>query len=135
MRLSNLFYYTYWFKVPVIATGAVYWTMLLVLIGLVALGLAASAARKVFEEKSLGKLAQKINNFGVAMGLSGLVLFFFRQQSAPVLGWRIWFLVWGVFSIIWVVKILLYYFKRVPQIKSEQSERREKEKYLPQAKS
>ncbi|MEK7625459.1 MAG: hypothetical protein AAB467_03875 [Patescibacteria group bacterium] len=134
MSITNLFYYTYWFKVPVIATGFVYWTMLLILIGLLALGLAASLARKSFEEKSFGKLAQKINNLGVGMGLSGLVLFFFRQQSAPVLGWRIWFLVWGVSLIIWLAMIIRYYVKRVPAIKAEQSARHEKEKYLPSGK-
>ena len=134
MNLKNLLYYSYWFKVPVIATGFVYWVMLLVLIGLVALGVAASVARKAFEEKSLGNLAQKINNLGVAMGLSGLVLFFFRQQSAPILGWRIWFLVWVVVLVIWIAMILRYYFKRVPQIRAEHAERQQKEKYLPQAK-
>ncbi len=135
MSIKNLFYFTYWFKVPVIATGFVYWAMLLVLIGLLAFGVAASVARKAFEERSLGNLAQKINNLGVAMGLSGLVLFFFRQQSAPVLGWRIWFLVWGISLAIWVTKILRYYFKRVPQIRAENAERQQKEKYLPQAKN
>ena len=134
MSLKNLFYYTYWFKVPVIATRSVFWVMLSVLLGLLALGLVAIGARGYLEKKGLGNFSRKVSSFGISMGISGLVLFFFRQQSAPVLGWRIWFLVWGVSLIIWAAVILQYYFKRVPAIKAEQSARQEKEKYLPSGK-
>ncbi len=132
MSLKNLFYFSYWFKVPVIATGFVFWMMLAVMLGLIVLGIAVVVARNVFEKKSLGNFSRKISSFGVSMGLTGLVLFFFRQQSAPVLGWRIWFLIWGAAFVIWVAMILRYFFKRVPQIKAENAERRQKEKYLPQ---
>lgn len=134
MSFANLFYYSYWFKVPVIATGSVYWTMLVALLGLVAVSIAAAVAGDTLERKSLGNLARKIFNLSLSMGLTGLVLFFFRQESAPLLGWRIWFLVWGVVLVIWTAMILRYFFLRVPQIRAENSERQQKEKYLPQAK-
>lgn len=112
----------------------VFWTMLVILFALVALGIAAAVGKKFFEERALGSLSQKVSNFGVSMGLSGLALFFFRQQSVPVLGWRIWFLVWLLSLVIWAARILRYYFNRVPQIRAEKVARQEKEKYFPQAK-
>jgi phosphotransferase system glucose/maltose/N-acetylglucosamine-specific IIC component len=131
MRLANLFYSTYWFKQPVVATKSAYFIWLIGLLAVFAVGLgaliASSAAKSNLNKTILRKFGDLFSN----MGIAGLLLFFCRQQSIPLFGLRIWFLVWGIVFAIWLGFVLKYLFKRVPAIKLEQEEKARKEKYLP----
>jgi hypothetical protein len=134
MSIRNLLYLSYWFKQPVIATRSVYLVWLFGLLVMVAVGIACYVWRRYAATKILNGVLEKIGNLASTMGITGLVFFFFRQQSVPFLGWRFWFLLWGIIVIAWAGRIIKYIVKRVPEIKAEQEAKARKEKYLPAAK-
>lgn len=134
MSIRNFFYSSYWFSQPVIANRWVFWVWLLMLLAILAGGVAALIVKKSTEEKVMARIWQRVGNLGISMGLAGLLFFFFRQQSAYFLGWRFWFLGWAIVLAAWGASILKYYLKRVPEIRVEQAARLQKEKYLPQSK-
>ncbi|MFA6105400.1 MAG: hypothetical protein WC725_02250 [Patescibacteria group bacterium] len=131
MKFSNLFYSTYWFKQPVIAVRNVYYFWLVSLIVLAGVGLGCLIAEKFVKNGVNKKILDKFGDLFSSMGIAGLVLFFFRQQSVPLLGYRVWFLAWGVVFVIWLGVILKYVILRVPKVKAEQAEKARIEKYLP----
>jgi len=64
----------------------------------------------------------------------GLVWMFFRQERVMFLSLRFWLLLWvGVF-VWWVLSIVKYVTKRVPEIKTEEERLARIEKYLPKSK-
>ena len=134
MNFKNLFYSTYWFKQPVIATRGVYYAMLGVLLGMFVIGVLGRYLSSKTEDTIKKKLLFSSGEMFAWLGSAGLILFFFRQQSVPLLGWRIWFLFWAIILAAWSAKILRYALKRAPAIKSEQAEKAILKKYLPEAK-
>jgi hypothetical protein len=107
------------------------------LIGLLVIagaGLGALIAA-AFAKSNLNKtILKKVGDLFSYLGIIGLVFFFFRQQSIPVFGLRIWFLFWAIAFASWFAVIMKYVLKRVPEIKAEQAEKARKEKYLPTGK-
>ena len=134
MKFSNLFYSTYWFSQPVIASRNVYLFWLVSLIVLSGTGFACLIAEKFTQKGINKKILDKFGDLFTSMGISGLILFFFRQQSVPLLGYRFWFLGWAIIFVIWLALILKYLILRVPEVRVEQAEKARKEKYLPGAK-
>lgn len=134
MSFANLFYSSYWLKQPVIASRSIYYIWLGGLLVLVAAGLASLISERFIQSSVNKKILSKFGDLLSSMGIAGLILFFFRQQSVPLLGLRFWFLFWVVIFAIWLAKILKYIILRVPEIKIEQTEKARKEKYLPEAK-
>lgn len=131
MKFTNLFYSSYWLNQPVIATKSVYFVWLIGLLVVFAGGLAALIAAS-FTKTNLNKtILKKFGDLFTNMGIAGLFFFFCRQQSVPLFGLRIWFLIWAVVFAVWLGFVLKYLLKRVPAIKTEQEEKAKKEKYLP----
>ena len=131
MKFTNLFYSSYWFSQPVIATRNVYLFWLISLIVLTGAGLGCLIAEKFTEKGVNKKIFNKFGDLFSSLGIAGLILFFFRQQSVPLLGNRIWFLVWGIVFLVWLGVVLKYIFLRVPQVRIEQEKKAKLEKYLP----
>lgn len=131
MSLRNFLYGSYWFLQPDPAKGRVIAFYVVILLVLVLAGIVAMIVRQREKIKSVRLLYQRVGAFGFTMGLSGLLLFWFRQKEVFFLGWRLWYALWLVIALIWLYRLLHYAFKRIPVIKAEHEERALKEKYLP----
>lgn len=130
LDFRNFFYFSYWTSQPRTIYGWGFWFWLGFFLLLLAAGVGGYVYAAYFKPK-VPVLWQKIGRFGVSMGLSGLILFFFREEHVILLGWRVWFLFWGIIFVAWFAKIMCYASKRVPAIQRENFEREEKQKYLP----
>lgn len=131
MNFSNFLKSEYWFSQPSPAVKEVYWVWVGGLLILVAIGIFSLVAKMYLKDKTLNTFLDKLSSLGLTTGILGLIFFFFRQQNVFLLGYRMWFLLWGILFLVWAIKVLKYYFKRIPEIKSEQQERMRKQKYLP----
>ena len=131
MNFSNLFHASYWFKLPVIATKSVYWVWLVGLLVIAAAGLGLLIAGAISKTTINKNLFKKFGDLFSTMGIVGLIFFAFRQQSIPLFGLRIWFLMLLVVGVIWLAVVMKYLLKRVPEIKAQQEAKARKEKYLP----
>lgn len=131
MKLTNLLYWSYWFTQPNLAARGVEKTYLIILFGITLIGGVFLFLKQKQVEKAIANLYGRYGNWGVTMGLTGLVLFFFRQQHVFFLGWRIWFLIWLAVLVVWLLPIVRYHVRRVPEIRQLNKARLAKEKYLP----
>lgn len=137
MNISNLFYFTYWFKQPYPAYGFTLWLwvigfLVLFLAGLVLLFLRVN--EKIKSDKINSEVMRRFGNLALFMGLWGFIWLFFRQERVAFLAWRFWLLLWGVVFVFWSYKIIFYIVKRVPKIKEDYLKREIKNKYLPKSK-
>lgn len=134
MGIGNLFYWTYWFNQPYIARGWVMWVWVGGFLGLVIAGIVLRILSQIKKDHLIQTVLQRFSNIGFTMGIFGLVWMFLRQQRVPFLAWRFWLLPWIAIFIWWMVKLIRYSVKRLPEIKKEKEERELKEKYLPKKK-
>ena len=80
------------------------------------------------------KVTLKSSTFAFTLGLIGWVLFFLRQARVYFFSRRFFFLFWLIATIIWLVYLLKYIFKKAPAQRQTLTERQEFEKYLPKKK-
>lgn len=75
--------------------------------------------------------------FGLLLfiGISGLVMVFFRWQSIPYIGSRFALLVVALISLVWLLQILIYRFVSLPKQFRLKLEKEKLKKYLPREKS
>lgn len=133
MNVKNLFYYSYWFSQPNLASKGVELLYLVILLAMVLGGIVALIVRRQTVMPAMQNLLNRYASCGITMGLAGLLLFYFRQQHVFFLGWRFWFLLWFVILAIWLYRLISYHVKRIPFIKAAHAERVAKEKYFPKA--
>lgn len=131
MNLKHFLYGSYWFNQPDPAQGGIVTLYVVILLTLVLVGIIALIVRQREQVNAIRMLLARVGAFGFTMGLTGLLLFWFRQESIFFLGWRLWYLVWFIIMALWLGKLLKYSFKRLPIIKAEHAARMQKEKYLP----
>lgn len=77
------------------------------------------------------KVFSKISNLLLVMGIIGVLLVFFREQRVYGLSMPIFFFLWIVGAVVWLVFLLRFLFKKLPQKRNEIKRRKAKEKYLP----
>lgn len=130
MSLKNLLYTSYWFSQPNLAMGGVEKAYIIILLGLVLLAVAALLIRRRQAINAIRLLLLRAASFGFTMGITGLLLFWFRQQHVFFLGWRIWFGLWAVCAAVWVYRLVSYMVRRLSTIKADYAERQQREKYL-----
>lgn len=131
MHLSNLLTFSYWFNQPFMARGAAFYLLVIVFLVLTLFGLLSKIIR-IYRDKNWQKeWLRRSGNFGLTMGLLGLLWFFFRQTDVFFLAWRFWLLLWLTGSFFWVYRLVWYLIVRVPKIKIESQSRAVQEKYLP----
>ncbi len=134
MSIGNLFYWHYWFSLPRVTWGTTFWLWF----GFFSLFLAAAIVLRIVrnykQDNLIREVLRRYSNIGIGMGLLGLLWFFFRQQSAPILSWRFWLLVWLVGLAYWLYLVIRYHVKRLPEIRKEKEQRTTFNKYLPQRK-
>ncbi|OGH88761.1 MAG: hypothetical protein A3J93_01570 [Candidatus Magasanikbacteria bacterium RIFOXYC2_FULL_42_28] len=131
MSFTNLLTWSYWFTQPFTARGVAFTVLVVLFLFFVLLGLSAKIGRAYKSEKWLNEILRRIGNFGLTMGVLGLIWFFFRQERVTFLSWRFWLLFWIIGVIFWGYKIIWYAIVRVPKIKTESQNRVAQGKYLP----
>ena len=134
MNIRNFFYVSYWFSDPNIVRSTQVGIWVAVFLIFIALGILAVIIRRFTEKKISQNILERFSSFFFANGFGGIFLFIFREQGAPFLDWRIWFLLLAILDIIWLYRLFFYTFKRYPEIKAENKARAQRAEYLPQAK-
>jgi len=81
-------------------------------------------------KKPLARLWHKLNDFFLYLGLTGLLLLFFRQQRIYFLSMPLFMYLWLIWAIIWFYLIYKWIKIRMTNMKQEIQERIEKEKYF-----
>jgi Ca2+/Na+ antiporter len=64
-------------------------------------------------------------------GFLSLLWVVFCQQRAPYVAYRFWLLLIIIITGVWLYRAVRYALQRIPQIKKEQQEKQQREKYLP----
>lgn len=77
------------------------------------------------------KLLFKIECLLLTMGFSGLAWTFFAYEALPILGSRLWMIVWLIGFVFWVYAILYYALVQMPPRIKGIVEKEKFEKYLP----
>ncbi len=131
MSVFNLLKLDYWFSQPYVAYGNVKWFWVILFLALVLAGLIGKMIQNYQNEQARQALWQRFSNLGLTVGLLGIIWLFFRQERVPFLAWRFWLLILMVAAAVWLTKLIIYAFKRLPEIKAEKQERELKNKYLP----
>ena len=131
MNILHIFHWSYWFSIPAPAIGGVRITLIVIpLIGILA-GIILKILKKVDKDTILKKVYSRFGSVALFFGcLLGLWVFF-RQENTPIFSVRFWPLLIIVTTLWWVYRIVSYLTKRVPEIRKQNAERMEKEKYLP----
>ena len=131
MNFSNLFKMDYWFSQPYSAYGFTFWAFVIFFLVLILLGIVLYILLSSKKDRTGRLVMKRTGNFGMTMGLLGLLWMFFRQESVVFLAWRFWLLLWVLMAVWWLARILEYIVKRIPQIKKEKEARHKMQKYLP----
>lgn len=77
------------------------------------------------------KFWTKLTNWGLLISILIFLLIFFRQEKVGFLSMPIWLLLLSLAALVWLFFIIRYALVKVPKIKQEIKQRKEKEKYLP----
>lgn len=131
--MGNLLKLSYWFN-PLPGPFLVeYLKIVYAFFGfLVICGLVAWYFRgKKKKDKIYWKFWQKVQHACLVLGIIGLALIFFRQQSIYYLSMPFLFIILMGGIIIWAYLIFKYIIKIMPQRKKEQQEAEAKKRYLP----
>lgn len=83
------------------------------------------------EDRHVTATFNRVGRMGVTMGIIGLIIYFFTYQEIPFLGSRFWYLFWGVGCVIWIMSIVHYVKKIIPEERQREVELFERSKYLP----
>jgi len=87
------------------------------------------------QSKTRQKVWGKIRSLLWFLGITGLVLMFFRWQSAPYLGSRFLMLILAGITLLWLAQIIWFKFVELPKEILLKKKKESFEKYLPRAKS
>ena len=119
---------------PAIALNTVYF--LLAVFGLMAIaGIVLKLIQKNKKFDAFAKrLLEKYFVMLTTMGSLGILLTWFRYERAYILSARFLLLVWFAGLVVWLVFVLKYQFKTIPQARADLQKTQEFKKYLPKRK-
>ncbi len=131
--MGSLFSLSFWFdKTPVPLTpGFEKAFFILFVLCLIAGAVVRIIAKRREREQYVAAIFAKVGYLLVTMGILGLIWFFFTFEQIPLLGSRFWFLIWLLGIIAWVLWILRFVYKEVPQLRQRDKDRVERMKYFP----
>ncbi len=137
MTLPSLLTFGYWFRlyplplVPVLAK-----ILLLIMIAILCAGVGITLYARL--AKGLQKQARvAIRSLGIIVlwaGIVGLYLYAMTWQTVPVLGMRVWYIVWFVLFAWLIARATKRFLKDVPAGQAEERARHSYEKWLPKPK-
>jgi hypothetical protein len=134
MNFKHLVQLDYWFGQPFSAQGLTLWFLVGGFLVLIITGLVAKIVAQYQEDKFKKIILKRSGSIGIGMGFLGMVWMFFRQEGIIFLSWRFWLLMW-VLVLGWrLYRVLKYATHRIPDMKTEESNRARIEKYLPKSK-
>lgn len=134
MSVYNLLRLSYWFQQPQSARGAVLFFWVAFFLALVLAGLICKYIRHIKEEREIKEVLRRFGNLGLVMGFLGLLWLFFRQERVAFFAWRFWLSFWLLGFVSWLLALIRYAIKRLPEIKREKLEKEMRAKYLPKRK-
>ncbi|PJE58079.1 MAG: hypothetical protein COU81_02660 [Candidatus Portnoybacteria bacterium CG10_big_fil_rev_8_21_14_0_10_36_7] len=119
---------------PAIALSTIYF-LVAIFGGLLIMALIIKLTKKITHQDSFfKKLLQKYFVMLMTMSLLGLMLTWFRYERVYILSARFLLLVWFLGMAVWLVYILKYQFKVMPQERIKLQKTQEFNKYLPKRK-
>ena len=131
--MNSLFTLSFWFQrippelTPFFEKGFFGLFVLLLIGGAVVRIIANHKQREQYVEAIFGR----IGNMILTMGILGLLWFFFTYEQIPLLGARFWFLIWLASLLAWVAWILIFAYRKVPELRQADHDRKERMKYFP----
>lgn len=131
MNWHNVLLVGYWLRSPAPAEGVVLALSVIFFLALVAIGIVGLLLRIKSTDTLQREIYRRVANWSLTMGVLALLWMFFRQERVVVLNARIWILCWVIGFGYWGARLLRYYVKRVPEIRSLQAARELRNKYLP----
>ncbi len=123
----------YYFNLRPISGNRTLVVLLVFFAVLILIGLAIKLYAKIKNLKKIDrKLIDKYFLFFIVMGLLGILITWFRYESAYLLSARFWLVIWVIGALIWLIKIIRFQFKTVPEAKKMAEQKQQFKKYLPQ---
>lgn len=127
--MSKFFSLTFWFNQhPGVLVP--FWKTTLVVIIFSSLILSISTFIIKKRNNFYANISEKIFNFFTLNFFISLFIFFFNQESIPMLSSRFWYIVWFIIVAIWAIYIIRYALK-IPDKKRKFEKEKEFQKYLP----
>ena len=80
------------------------------------------------------KLWYKLQVWGWSTGLVGMTMFYFREVGALYLSARFWLLLFLLIVVVWLIFILVFWKRQVPDKEEAQKKEQEYDKWLPKQK-
>jgi len=124
--------YNFWFKQPSLTlSGADIWAGY-VFAGLFVLGvLAWLAGRFAVKHKVVAKLFSRIANWGIWIGILGIIWFGFRYQNIPIFSKRLWPGLVGLGGLFWLSYIANYAMFRFGRERTSYDQEVLRSRYIP----
>lgn len=130
--MNQLLSTSFWFDVRPLPFATLY---LWIFIGILAAAIIFGFACVYIRAKKSGPLAwkvwSKLVHWAFSFGLVGLILVFFKEERIIYLGMRVWLILWGLISLLWLGFVLKFILVETPKIKEEKRRKEEIKKYLP----
>lgn len=134
MPLDIIKFFTpaYFFNLrPAIALNTVYF-LLIIFGALIVLAIAVKIIQKTKKRKPFSvRLLNKYFSWLITMGIIGEAMVWLRYERAPILSARFWLAIWLLGFILWLIYILEYQFRVVPQAKKQLAQKQIFNRYLP----
>lgn len=131
MSIVNLFHWSYWFSTTPPAIGWVSVVLIVIPLIFIVVGIALKVFSGVTKDTLMKKIYNRFGNITLFFGVLSGFWVFLRQEETPIFSARFWPLLILVITIWWLSCVIKYVAKRVPEIRKQNAERMEKEKYLP----
>jgi hypothetical protein len=103
MSIKNFFLWSYWFSMPLLARGGVYYLWFGFFGAVLLAGIVLFFLRYHEKDSLQQEVFKRFGMIGVVMGLYGLIWLFFRQERIPFFAWRFWLIPWVPLMALWAL--------------------------------
>ena len=86
------------------------------------------------KDRYVRQIGKRISTLLVTMGILGVLLYFFSFEGIRLFGARFWYPVWMIITAVWVLLIIRFVKKDIPQAQQQTQARKAVTKYLPHRK-
>lgn len=133
LHFSRLLDWRFWFTLRPSALGEK--TVIIIAVCLAALIVGAGVTKFLIKAKKqnppLAKVLKKIYKMLGTMAFLGYAILFLSYEQIYLLGAHFWFLIWVTGFLVWSGFIIYHLAAKMPKEKTELSQRKQFEKYLP----
>lgn len=129
--IKNLLSMHYWFSYVEPLNPLSLWILIILFVLFIVAAIVLSKLSKMDKfDKPMRKGLKKIVSCLSWMGITGLILVFFRYEMASYFSRRFLLGMLFVGLVVWVVNIVLYFKKDVPKVRKVMEEQQRMKKYL-----